>query len=128
MSNVFSHRHIHRVKDVLVLDDEEYRHSLFRSALVAHRVTHVYTVVDAMDVMRGQKFNTVFLDHDLGDHQLTGSDLVNWMVTEMPVENHPDRVVIHSLNPYGASAMYAGLNKFGFHVEKIPFRSEPIRA
>lgn len=54
----------------------------------------------------------VSLDHDLGDNQPTGYDLVKWMAE---FDTWPTKAVhVHSRNPVGAASMVATINRY-FH-------------
>lgn len=85
---------------ILILDDEEGRHSLFRKKYNIHELTHAYTADEAIDYLSKHKYDIVFLDHDLGT-RATGIKVAKWMHS-----NKIDaQVIIHSLNPVGAENM-----------------------
>lgn len=113
-------------RDIIVLDDDQRRHDVFDVWLEGHGVTHVYSAAGAAKAMLRSKFDVAFLDHDLGEGATTGSRLAEWMM-KMPDDHRPSLVVIHSLNPVGASNMYSLLQRAGFNVQMIPFGSRAVK-
>ena len=102
---------------VLILDDEPYRHKLFRLHLAAEERTHVMTADECIDALREEKWDIVFLDHDLGGMQMvvsmsdTGEKTgyqVACFLEEFPIYK-PTKVIVHSLNPAGAKNMCAAV-------------------
>ena len=98
---------------ILILDDDLVRHQLFRDnfGYGLHDLTMVTTVDQTISKLALNNYDAVFLDHDLGGHQMvvsggkepTGYDVAVWL------KNNPDRcpetVIIHSFNPDGARKM-----------------------
>jgi CheY-like chemotaxis protein len=112
---------------VLVLDDDKLRHKVFQQNLIGNEfVVHAYTVDQAVEWLKKEKFDVVYLDHDLNDHpnqatsldyatggyggprELTGLDVAYFM-SRMPKEKHPEYVIVHSYNAGGAANMMAVL-------------------
>ena len=65
-------------------------------------------------VLASQKFDVVFLDHDLENHvdgftddisRKTGYDVALFIKTVLPLDKRPNQIVIHSMNPVGAFRM-----------------------
>lgn len=54
---------------ILILDDDVFRHERFRTILVGHDLTHVWTYTQALIAFRKEKFDMACLDHDLGDQK-----------------------------------------------------------
>lgn len=117
----------------LFLDDNPERHAIVEQ-LSPGDIVHCYTVdqfVDALGNPKHTKFDTVSLDHDLGefgtrsmwfDHEATGMDACRVMVAkEEYVNKLPGAIFIHSVNPAGACAMRAFLERNGYTVRWIPF-------
>ena len=83
---------------ILIVDDEEIRHEMFRKKYPMFDITSVYNSSDAIKLLSKNKYNTIFLDHDLG-----GDD------TGVKVAEFIDRahirsfIIVHSMNPVGAS-------------------------
>ena len=60
---------------ILVLDDDQKRHEAFKFHLFRHDVTHVYTCDEAIKAIEQEKWDIIFLDHDLEDrHYSSASD------------------------------------------------------
>lgn len=113
---------------ILVLDDDKNRMTIFKSnienRLHIKDADYVYTETEAIDKLKSKVYNYVFLDHDLGGHQMTwddsncGMNVVDWMI-----ENHNNKranVIIHSYNIPRAHEMYLRLNDAGYEVTKAP--------
>ena len=68
----------------------------------------VRTVEECKDILKNNKVNILSLDHDMGDDQPTGYDLIKWMI-----ENniYPGVITVHSLNPVGKKNMTQLLKK-----------------
>lgn len=110
---------------VLVLDDDNTRHKTFKKNLIGHDVVHVHTYDEAVTALEGERFNVMYLDHDLnleGIHrsvmideetgiewELTGADVARAIVA-LPSEKHPERTIVHSYNPSGAANIVAILH------------------
>jgi CheY-like chemotaxis protein len=93
------------MKKILVLDDEPARHVGFLRRLRDHTVVSVGNYKEAAQALRaGSPFDVLFLDHDLGERR-NGADVVRFLVREIPREQWPKMVVIHSWNPFGAMRM-----------------------
>lgn len=120
---------------ILFLDDDPDRHTRVAAALAKHTLTPVCKATEAFKALQGDKFDIVFLDHDLGDFEvpettfagygrvsLSGAD-VAIAVADLPKEKHPDLVVIHSANPDGAKSIASLLNS---RAPSIPVILAPI--
>ena len=116
----------------LILDDDPERHKAFEKALKDHDRVHVDNYFDAVQQLAGAPFDYVYLDHDLGDHndkskvqgtyggyEMTGNDVVDWMVDNM--QQRPGTVVVHSWNFPGATRMMQKLQDAGFKAIRAPF-------
>jgi len=97
---------------ILILDDDDTRHTLFKQNYSKHDLVHTYTADEAIDALKRGTYDVVFLDHDLGGKQMvdswgeepTGYTVAKWMA--MNPERKPGQVYIHSLNPVGARNMH----------------------
>lgn len=54
----------------------------------------------------------VSLDHDLGDDDITGYDVVTWLEEQVYSDPSfiPPEIVVHSANPVGKARMIQGIN------------------
>lgn len=123
---------------VLVLDDMNTRHKWFITALIGHNYHPVYTSESAIEQLKVQEFDMIFLDHDLEENhynvwtgaeldeesffsrlERTGYDVVKWMVENN--NNKQAQVVVHSLNEAGSRRMVALLTANGYNARYVPF-------
>ena len=118
---------------ILFLDDNQFRHDAIESQHPGE-VIHCYTVdefVAALTNPEHERFCVVSLDHDLNDfdcrslyngQEATGLDACGLMVSREEFRvKLPDEILIHSVNPCGAGAMRAFLQRKGYTVRWIPF-------
>lgn len=106
---------------IFVLDDDFDRLPAFRKKW--EDVTHATDPIAAAEILRTQKFDIIFLDHDLGGPYTRGPlgdgiDLAKVMAEEKLHVDTP--IVIHSLNKVGAYNMHcelAGTHKFRFAMQ-----------
>jgi hypothetical protein len=107
--------------NILILDDEEYRHDAFRKRFAGHDVWHTFTVAQFRHVYHSADhvWDLVHLDHDLGTKE-TGMNAVDYMV-EFRDERRPVHVVVHSWNASAGPLMFSVLHRHGFNVRYQPF-------
>lgn len=97
---------------ILFLDDMNERHEAFQKT-VGVPVDHVFTAAWAIKMLKEEKYDQVFLDHDLSIDDIlvapgeptkepTGMDVVDHILT---MEEPPAEVVVHSANPAAADRM-----------------------
>ena len=120
---------------ILFLDDMEDRHREFMRAVrgthaYAHAVVRVYTARDAIKALESQRFDQVFLDHDLSLDDImikvgadskvpTGMQVVDHI---LKMEHPPGHVVVHSCNGPAAREMEDRLRESTVaKVDRIPF-------
>lgn len=112
--------------NVLFLDDDKQRIEKFLASLpemnTGDTVRCVETASQAMDMLNEQKFDVVFLDHDLDGMHFADSELPNTgfrvarHITGMSFVNHPTFVVVHSWNHAGVAKMMLQLQNFPAYV------------
>lgn len=113
---------------VLVVDDDKNRQAGFQRMLASsgRQSAHAFTSKEARAMMQAEKFDVAFLDHDLGEfvtvggrkQEITGKNVVEFLIS-LPVEQRPNRVVVHSTNPPGADTMVEMLQEAGVSVRKV---------
>lgn len=120
---------------ILVLDDNEDRHGIFRRTLKNEDATHVYNFDEAIRVLTFEKkFDIAMLDHDLGTGNsevadkvglpyASGYDVAKFIAFDLTEDKRPGRVIIHSWNMIGASNMQAVLQTAGIEVQLKPFKA-----
>lgn len=122
---------------VLVVDDMPDRLGAMISdgVLVTKQITYAPNALRAICLLGEEKFDVVFLDHDLetylGERELTGQDVARTLAS-LPPEFRPKHVVIHSMNFPGARAIEAILREAGIDHTRIPLTAfvnwSPLRA
>ena len=87
---------------VLFLDDNKYRHEAVRSEI---SFDAAFTASEAIEKLKANDYEVVFLDHDLGEQENmesgpgTGYEVAQWLAANpKPIT----LVVLHSLNHAGA--------------------------
>jgi len=121
-------------RNVLFLDDMEWRHSEFSRCvddLPGFRIWRVHTAEAAVELLMSRGFVQVFLDHDLSDDDVmcvpgsatrvpTGMDVVDHI---LGMEHPPSQVVIHSCNGPAALEMERRLETHSARIaiRRIPF-------
>jgi hypothetical protein len=68
----------------------------------------VKTVADAIPLIESGDVSRLSLDHDLGEYEPTGYDLVKWMEKN---DKWPQSVDVHSQNPVGAHNMLLAIRR-----------------
>jgi CheY-like chemotaxis protein len=98
---------------LLFLDDDLKRHHKFKAMTSEHKVDFCLTADEAIDLLRQNKYDAVFLDHDLqGTYQPSTDHNTGYTVVKYIVENNDIRIpliVIHSWNGSGAANMLSAV-------------------
>ncbi len=103
---------------ILFLDDDPTRHKKFTRAHIGLDVTYVWSAKEAIEAINATRFDQMSLDHDLGGDRstMTTPDLgggsgydVAMHIAQLPPEQLPSLVVIHSMNPPGGERMAQAL-------------------
>ena len=109
---------------IFILEDDPYRMVKFRQELLGHEIDHAETVQDGTSLVVNNKYDLLFLDHDLGGKQMvdssnsnTGYQLAEFIASFTPNKGTP--CVVHSCNPGGADNIVRMLP----HAVKWPFPS-----
>jgi len=99
--------------NILFVDDDADRYRAFaRKKRPQDRLVYVETVESALDMLRSEVFDIVFLDHDLGEGNLEGKDLVKYICAQqMPLDCI---FIIHSMNSVGGMNMKNMLSDCGY--------------
>lgn len=101
---------------IFVLEDNPARTYRFTSMFVGHRIDITADAGLAINMLKKDKYDFIFLDHDLGGHVYVDSfnneqELTGYTVAlQIPnTINSDTKVVIHSHNPIGAVNMQSVL-------------------
>lgn len=118
---------------VLILEDMDTRNKWFRQALIGHNIHFAKTVLEAIEFLKVNQYDVIFLDHDLSEaHYMspfhgtnievledTGAACAKWIVAN---DNNPHaEIIVHSCNPIGSQNIFVILNKEGYNIKQIPF-------
>jgi CheY-like chemotaxis protein len=111
---------------ILILDDMENRHAIFRAQLKDHDLWHAYNGELAQKLIEEHTFDLMFLDHDLSEEHYPGAPPpprgrkramdgrdVAQLVAALPKERQPKQVVVHSWNSVAAPQMLKILQEGG---------------
>lgn len=112
---------------ILFLDDDEFRHEVVRKQLTSAgvEIVAVKTAKDAIDRILREKFDFIFLDHDLDGTIYapsgpgTGFEVAGHVSASV---NRDTRVIVHSLNHLGAEKMVQAI---GRNATWVPFYGLP---
>jgi len=94
---------------ILVLDDSDERLKEFKQNFIGNIVDCVKTAREAINKLTSEKYECIYLDHDLGDRVFvpsgpgTGYEVAQWL-NQNP-DRQPQLIIIHSFNPVGAKNM-----------------------
>jgi len=92
--------------NIFILEDDKSRVEWFDKAFKQHNLTVTEFVEEAKTLLRENKYDVMFFDHDLGGEQMVSSDNENtgYQVAKMVKETKNDAtpVLVHSYNPQGA--------------------------
>jgi CheY-like chemotaxis protein len=90
---------------ILILEDDGYRVNVFVDLFNQHELTITESAYSAIDYLTEQVFDVIFLDHDLGINNGSGS-LVSSFLRENPCnDNNNAIIIIHSWNVPAATSM-----------------------
>lgn len=120
---------------ILILDDQDIRHQVFRRIYAEQSVTSVSRYSEFLNVLSTRVWDLIHLDHDLGDFVDNADTYVDgWgktcefngqhaalRVCELSENLRPARVIVHSINSIGAAAMLQTLRRAGIPSEWEPF-------
>jgi len=124
--------------NILILDDDDYRHMVFAERYPNDCVVSVNSYSAFVDQINSNvKWDLVHLDHDLGDLVEGDTYIDGWgkkreyngqhaakLICEMSDNSLPRSIIIQSVNPDGARAMLSMLQKRGVSTTWEPFSFE----
>lgn len=92
---------------ILFLDDMKSRRDVFQTRAVGHTVDFAITAQEAIDLLKKNEYDVIYLDHDLEEshyHAKKEGDEDGAFVARHLMEmaqHHGKTVIVHSLNPDG---------------------------
>jgi len=114
---------------IFILEDNPDRMIKFRRELIGHEVDHAETVESGTNLVYNNRYDLLFLDHDLGGEIMvdssepnTGYKLAEFIASFTSNKETP--CVVHSCNPGGADNIVRALP----HAVKLPFPSLDIKS
>jgi CheY-like chemotaxis protein len=117
---------------ILFLDDNPSRHRAMRKNSIGTSVDYVFTADEALQNLNKKTYDLIMLDHDLSEDEkpnmivADGYYVASYMAKKMK-QHRETPVIIHSLNPTGASRMHDVLENAGYmFVHQIPFAWDKI--
>lgn len=99
---------------ILILEDDPLRIEKFRKGLIGHTMFITDNTNLAIEHLKKEEWDILFLDHDLGGQTFvqsgvgTGYEVATWL--EEHPEYKPKTIYVHSLNPMGAQNMMRALD------------------
>jgi CheY-like chemotaxis protein len=98
--------------NILVLEDNIERQKAFTKKFNENTLVFVETANDAIEKLKSQKWDCLFLDHDLGEETEdsnpgNGYEVAQWLANH--AEHKPNEIIIHSANPVGSTRMKSEL-------------------
>lgn len=109
------------MKKVLILEDSAERVKAFSTNFINAEIIYTQIPIEAINHLKNEKFDYIFLDHDLGGTVYANSDENSGYAVAKWLEENPDRqpdyIILHSLNPTGVANMKQALPK----AKIIPF-------
>lgn len=107
---------------ILILEDDQNRIDIFKINLIGESVDYCIEAKEAIKLINAQKYDLIFLDHDLGGEIYVNSDDENtgYQVAKIIPNsiNKDTKVIVHSFNPAGAKLM---MQAIGRNAVRIPF-------
>jgi len=79
---------------VLVIEDNEHRRKFFHEFLKDNDIEMVATVAEALRYLNSSKYDLIYLDHDLANHDL-GIEVARKVQSTLNAET---KVIVHSMN------------------------------
>jgi CheY-like chemotaxis protein len=132
---------------ILFMDDDITRVLRFHIWAARHRPDEiVVTARDgdlAIEALGKMAFDVWHLDHDMGPNayaryhdpkvpkdpnELDGQDVVTWALRNLPRENLPQNVILHSFNEPRARDMQKALKAAGIRAEYLAFEKHFVEA
>lgn len=114
---------------IFILDDSEERIEHFSRAFVGKEFHWAKKVKDALDKLRNNEYNLIFLDHDLGGEYTCGTDgdgidVAKVMAAEKLQQDA--EIWLHSCNSVGRQNMYNTLSSTHAKLHLCPFHNLPF--
>lgn len=99
--------------NILILEDDIERIKIFREKLIGHKATDTDCSKAAIELLKTNTYDVLFLDHDLGGKAFvesgenTGFEVAKFL--SLNPNYKPFQIILHFLNPVGRKNMKAVL-------------------
>jgi CheY-like chemotaxis protein len=94
---------------LFILEDNIKRIEYLRNQFIACEIQHSACTKEAISILCSEKFDIIFLDHDLSeitDWQMEGTGYeVAYFLGNNDTPNNHAKLVVHSMNPEGSEQM-----------------------
>jgi DNA-binding response OmpR family regulator len=94
---------------ILVLEDDSYRVGIFVNKFHEHELIITENAYDAIEYLTTSTFDVIFLDHDLGFDNGSGSLVSSFLRENVNNRNNKAQIIIHSWNIPAAHNMLKDL-------------------
>jgi len=117
------------MRRVFVLEDDQERQDWFLKRFFGHTVDIAVSVAEGLTLLKTNRYDTIFLDHDLEFHhygsnerddETTGYAVAGYLA-QNPRKQPNALVVVHSMNPSGSRRMLDVLRDHGINARQLPF-------
>ena len=105
---------------ILVLEDNRARGDYFIHTFYKHDIIITDNAYEAIEYLKENIFDYIFLDHDLGPDNGSGADVAAYLCGNIDNENNDANIIIHSWNTPAAKSMNNSLKNAVF----FPFGSK----
>lgn len=105
---------------ILVVEDDAARATYFIERFGKYSLIITENADDAILYLSNDVFDIIFLDHDLGDNNGCGADVIAFLYSNPQNLNNNSRIIIHSWNMPAVEAMLSLLPQAYF----FPYNSE----
>jgi len=103
---------------IFVLEDDSYRINFFIEKFCDCNVIVTESAYSAIEYLKDNMFDYIFLDHDLGEANGCGLDVAEYLYNNPDNDNNYASIVVHSWNIPAAQRM---LSLLPDHSKYIPF-------
>ena len=104
---------------ILILEDDSYRITTFIEKFYDHDLTITENAGNAIDFIKNNQYDYIFLDNDLGDNNGEGIDVASFLSKNPENINNKATFIIHSWNNPASEKIKSML----FSAKHIPFNS-----
>lgn len=107
---------------IFILEDDSTRVNSFIELFYKHDLTITENAYDAVEMLGRELFDLIFLDHDLGDGNGSGSYVSSYLRENPENMNNDVAIVIHSWNIPATESMMKDLpGSFGAPFNTVAF-------